>query len=369
MIPFLFIDTERVWRGGQDQLLTLLRGLSERGHAVHLVCPPDTLLEKRARAAGATVHPLSIPREIGVLPFLRLRAIISRARPQIMAFNTPRAILLGNLVSRRSSIRARIIFRRVNFPLHDSFITRLKYTWSIDCIVAISESIKQQLQAGGVPTELIRTIYEGLDLSSFPERKRVPGTAGADLWTVGTVASLSPEKGLSYLVKAASLIPHVASRMRFVIVGDGECRVDLEREVRERGLEKAFTFTGFQNQTLGYFGSFDVFVLPSLSEGLSSAILAAMATALPVIATNVGGIPELVQQGWNGLLVPPQNPVSLARAIQFLCGNPQEAYEMGQKGRKRMEEKFTLQRKILETEALCSSLLKGSAATPGDMHA
>jgi glycosyltransferase involved in cell wall biosynthesis len=369
MISFLFIDTERVWRGGQDQLLTLLRGFCDRRHQVHLVCHPKTLLEERARSAGAVVHPLSIPREIGVSSLVRLRRIISRLRPEILAFNTPRSILPGNLASRHSSVRVRIIFRRVNFPLGENFITRLKYTWGIDCIVAISDSIKQQLQAGGVPSSLIRTIHEGLDLSLYPERETAWTARGPDPIVVGTLASLSPEKGLTYLVKAASLIPYASFRLRFVIVGDGECRGDLERQVRQEGLESIFQFVGFQDQVLTYLNAFHLLVLPSLSEGLSSAILAAMAASLPVIATNVGGIPELVQHGHNGLLVPPRDPIALAEAIQILCDNPRQAREMGKRGRQRMEERFTLERKISETEELCYSLLQMPAPSPGAAHA
>jgi glycosyltransferase involved in cell wall biosynthesis len=182
---------------------------------------------------------------------------------------------------------------------------------------------------------------------------------------VGTVASLSPEKGLSNLVEAAALLPYPGTRVRFIIVGEGECRPDLEALVRARDLADAFEFKGFQAETLKCLYGFDLFVLPSLSEGLSSAILAAMAASLPVIATNVGGIPELVRHGHNGLLVPPGDPNSLAKAIQFLCDNPQEAREMGRRGRLRAEEEFTLARKILQTEALCASLLQKPAPTTG----
>lgn len=361
MIRFLFIDTERHWRGGQEQLLTLLRGLSGRGHDVHLVCHPRGLLEQRARQAGAVVHPLAIAREIGLLPFLRLRAVIRRTRADILAFNTPRAILLGNLASRPSSVKARIIFRRVNFPLRDNRITRWKYTWGIDCIVAISESIRQQLLAGGIPEHLIRMIYEGLDLAGYPERPAGRPAGAGDRLVVGTLASLSPEKGLPHLVRAAAIASRAGARLRFVIVGDGPCRRELEDLVRAEGVEDIFELVGFQDQVSGYLRAFDIFVLPSLSEGLSSAILAAMASSLPVIATDVGGIPELIRHGHNGLLVPAGDAQALAAAIRHLSAHPDEAREMGRRSRALMEERFTLERKIAETESLCYALLSRSA--------
>jgi glycosyltransferase involved in cell wall biosynthesis len=369
MISFLFVDAERVWRGGQDQLLTLLHGLILRGHQVNLVCYPGTLLEKRARAIGARVFPVAIRFQLGLLAMIRITRVLARCHPEVLAFNTPRPILVGSVASRFVPVRARIVFRRVNFPLRKSPITRFQYTWGIDCIVAISESIHGQLVAGGIPPPLIRTIYEGIDLSLYP-RKTAPNPhrEGGRI-VVGTVAHLSPEKGLRFLVEAAALVPSARSRLQFVIVGDGQCRAELEDLVREKGLSECFTFAGFQDRTIQSTRTFDMFVLPSLSEGLSSAILTAMACSLPVIATNIGGIPELVSDGVNGLLVPPGDPVSLAGAIQQLIDDPEGAFRMGLQGRKRAEEHFTLQRKIVETEQLCYSLLGNAGKSSSESHA
>ena len=365
MMSFLFVDTERVWRGGQDQLLTLLRGLSLRGHRLHLVCHPQTLLEERAREAMVTVHPLTVRSEVGPLCFLRMLWILSRVRPDILAFNTPRPILPGNLASRLAGVKARIIFRRVNFPLRKNMVSRLKYNWGIDCIVTVSESIRQQLQLDGVPGSRIRTIYEGMDLTPFPRREAPNPRRPGEPMVVGTVAYFSPEKGLCHLVDAAALIPNVHTRMRFVLVGDGACRRDLENQVRIRGLQDCFHFAGFQNRPAPYLSTFDCFVLPSLSEGLSSSILSAMAASLPVISTRVGGIPELIRNEENGLLVPPADPVALAQAIQRVADNPVEAFDMGRHGRLRAEKQFTLQRMILQFEQLCASFLPRPAPGSG----
>ncbi len=364
MISFLFIDTERVWRGGQDQLLSLLTGLIRRGHLVDLVCHPNTLLEKRARGAQVQVHPVSVGSEMDPIAFVRLWSVIRQIRPKILAFNTPKSILIGNLASRLTSVGARIIFRRVNFPLRRRYLARIKYTWGIDCIIAISESIRHQLEAAGIPQSRIRTIYEGMDLTPYPKRTSSAVRIAGKPAIVGTVAHLSPEKGLQYLIEAAALIPDVANRIRFVIVGDGKCRLPLEQQVRKRNLDECFEFIGFQDQPIEYLVTFDIFVLPSLSEGLSSAILTAMATSLPVVATRVGGIPELVRHEDNGLLVPPADPTALARAIERLVDSPEESHLMGQRGRLRLEEQFTLERKISETEELCSQLLRERASAP-----
>jgi len=360
MRTFLFIDSERTWRGGQAQLFTLIEGLHRRGHTIHLACFPGTTLEARSRVEGITVHPLAIRSEAGCLSLVRLLRTLRRTRPDILAFNTPRPILMGSLASMAAPVGATIIFRRVSFPLRHSRLSRLKYTWRIDRVIAISHSIKSQLEADGVPQSLIDVVYEGIDPAQYPLRPRAAAPPEGAPFTVGTVAALSREKGLDHLIEAASLIPNADGRIRYVIAGEGECREELERQARARGVQGSIRFLGFCEDIRRLLGTMDLFVLPSLSEGLSSAIIEAMASCLPVVASKVGGIPELVRDGDNGLLVPPADPPRLAEAIRRLAGNPEVSARMGLRGRRRVEESFTLDRKILETEKLCDTLLAHS---------
>jgi glycosyltransferase involved in cell wall biosynthesis len=359
MFSFLFIDTERVWRGGQEQLFTLIRGLHQRGHEAHLIHSPGSALAGRLKAIGASLYPLDIRSEIDPISLLRLYFIINRVRPDILAFNTPKAILIGTLASKFTSVGVRIIFRRVDFPLRRRFLSHFKYTWGIDGIITISDAIRNTLKSAGVPGSKITTIYEGIDLPLYPKtvRRHRPG----EPLVVGVVSHLTPEKGISYLVEAASLIPEANKNYRFVIVGEGACLPEIKELVQKKGLDN-FEFTGFRSDIPQLMSSFDIFAMPSLSEGLSSAILEAMASSLPIVASNVGGIPELVKDGENGLLSPPADPAALASAIQRLAENPEDSLRMGQNNRRQVEKKFTMDHKILKTEELCGSLLRARSS-------
>jgi L-malate glycosyltransferase len=361
MSIYLFIDTELVWRGGQEQLFTLARGLAQRGHEVHLAHQPNSAIGDRAREIGVFLHPTAIRSEIGLISLMRLYSLMKRIHPDIVGFNTPKPILMGAIASRIARAKIRIIFRRVDFPLR-GFFSRFKYTWGIEGVITISESIRNRLISGGVPAARITTIYEGIDLSIYPALERSSQTPLPVV--IGVVSHLSHEKGIDRLVEAAALIANAREKLRFVIVGQGACLRDLEDLVRAKGLEPIIQFTGFRSDIPQLMKTFDIFALPSLSEGLSSAILEAMACSLPVVASNVGGIPELVRHAVNGLLVAPGNPAALAEAIQKLANNPEERLRIGQVNRRQVEEHYTMEQKIENTEKLCSSLLERGRKAP-----
>ena len=174
---------------------------------------------------------------------------------------------------------------------------------------------------------------------------------------VGTVAHLSAEKGHRILLEAVAQIVSKFPAVVFVLVGRGELMPQLQEQVRKLDIEDHVIFTGFRNDSEALTKEFDIFCLPSLSEGLSSAILVAMANSLPVIATQVGGIPELVVDGETGLLVPPNDAHRLASALRQVLDSESLRRRMGQAARRRVEKNFTLKRKLDQTEQLYRALL------------
>jgi glycosyltransferase involved in cell wall biosynthesis len=175
---------------------------------------------------------------------------------------------------------------------------------------------------------------------------------------VGVVAHLSPEKGHVTVLKAAARLRERFPDVTYVLVGGGERRQLLEERARALNVADRVLFTGFRKDSDAMMREFDVFCLASLSEGLSSAILAAMARPLPVVATRVGGIPELVVDGNTGLLVPAGRPDKLAEALAKVLSSSSLRRRMREAGRRRVAEYFTLDRKLDETERLYLELAR-----------
>ncbi len=355
-LKILYVDTDREWRGGQEQLLTLMLGIKERQHQVSLAAPSDCLLSSKAREWGIETFPFAQRSELSPWALFQLWNILGKRDFDIIHLNGPRALLAGGVASKLCGVPLRVCSRRVNFPLK-SPLSHLKYNWMQESVVTVSISICQTLIDGGIRPDLIHVIYEGVDLAWLDSQQPEPLADVNHRLVVGTVAHLSPEKGHRTLLEAAARIVSKVPDVHFVFVGRGELMSELDEMIQELGIQNHVLLTGFRSDSEALMKRFDIFCLPSLSEGLSSAILVAMASRLPVIATQVGGIPELVIDGETGIVVPPNDPDQLAEALCKVLGSCELRQRMGQAGRQRIEESFTLERKLQETESLYSHLL------------
>jgi glycosyltransferase involved in cell wall biosynthesis len=212
------------------------------------------------------------------------------------------------------------------------------------------------LIAEGVPAERTVTVHEGIDVDHILAAPLVDVHQAFFLPhgspVVGNIAALVPHKGQRHLIEAAHLVVQKLPDVRFVILGEGELREALERLVREYHLEKHVLLPGFRTDVLGCLKSFDVFVMSSVTEGLGTSLLDAMACSRPIIATNAGGIPEVVDEGVTGLLVPPRDHTAMADAIISLIGDGRRRRTMGDRGFARVNEKFTVERMIAGTAAV-----------------
>jgi glycosyltransferase involved in cell wall biosynthesis len=245
--------------------------------------------------------------------------------------------------------------RRVDFHLRQNSFSRWKHR-QVDCFICASEAIRQMLVADGVPPERTVTVHEGIDVDHV--RSAPPVNVHEAFWlphrapVVGNVAALVPHKGQRHLIEAAHLVVQQMPDVRFLILGEGELRDMLERHVRDHHLEKHVFLPGFRTDVLGCMKSFDLFVMSSVTEGLGTALLDAMACGTAIVATRTGGIPEVVEDGATGRLVPPRDHAAMAQAILALLRDDEQRRRMGEAGLARVQTRFSVERMVAETAAV-----------------
>jgi glycosyltransferase involved in cell wall biosynthesis len=356
-LRILYCDTDKVWRGGQEQLFGLMTGMKARGHVVWLAADKSSALFQRASEAGMTAVGLHQWNEVSPSAFLRIWNILRTEPFDVVHSNTPKSLFAAGLAAKMAGTPAVFCSRRVDFPLR-SQLSAWKYNWTTDRILTVSSSIKETLTRAGVKSSKVEIVYEGVDLAWIDEQSAPPMIQPDQELVVGTVAHMSPEKGHADLLEAIHLLRPRFPASHFYFVGDGKLKMDLVQRAERLQVDENITFTGFRSDSEALMKQFGIFCLPSLSEGLSSAILAAMANRLPVVSTSVGGIPELVLDGVTGLLVPPRDPGRLAAALEKLLGDSDLRRKMGEAGRRRIEEHFTLEQKLSCTEKSYLRLLR-----------
>src|SRR5262245_11548500 len=350
----LHIDTARTWRGGQNQVMNTLMGLRALGHRTMLVAHSEGELRQRAKE-GLDLLPLAPRTEMDLTAAWRLARIIKRLKPDIVHAHDPHGVAMAALALSMSTQQRKpplVAARRVDFHLKGNALSRWKYR-QVDCFVCASDAIRQMLIGDGVPSARTVTVHEGIDIERVEAAE--PADLHGEFWLphhapiVGNVAALVGHKGQKHLIEAARLVLPQVPDARFVIAGEGELRPALERQIKDHHLEKHVLLAGFRPDVLSLHKAFDVFVMSSVTEGLGTSLLDAMAAGKPIVATRTGGIPEVVVDGETGLLVPPRDHDALADAIVRLLKDVELRRGMGEAGRARARALFSTERMVQNT--------------------
>jgi len=322
------LDTGRTWRGGQGQVLLLMRELCRAGIEQELLAPAGPLLEK-ARAEGLATRRWESHGELDLPAVLAARAALAAFAPDVAHLHSAHAHALGVPAARAARVPAVVVSRRVDFRIGGNPLSRLKYLLPVDRYFCISEGVRRAMLASGVAEERLALVPSGVDLAEV----EAEGAAGApdlrgwlglpaDAEIVGTVASLAPHKNHALLLEAAPAVLAARPRAHFVWFGDGECRGTLERRRAALGLAERVHLPGFRADAKALMRQFDLFVLASYLEGLCTSLLDAQALGVPIVATAVGGVPEVVHDGVSGRLVSALEPAALAAAILGALADP-----------------------------------------------
>jgi L-malate glycosyltransferase len=361
----LHVDTARTWRGGQNQVLLTVNGLRSIGHRAALVAHPDGELRRRA-AEGLELIPLAPRTEMDLSAAWKFSRLLKRVDPDVVHAHDPHGVAMSALAlslvagsARGRPVPPLVASRRVDFHLKGNSFSRWKYR-QVDCFIAASEAIRKMLVADGVDADRTVTVHEGIDvdhvLAAPPVNVHEAFFLPHGAPVVGNVAALVPHKGQRYLIDAAHLVVQQLPDARFVILGEGELREHLEKQVHEHHLEKHVWLPGFRTDVLGCIKGFDLFVMSSVTEGLGTSLLDAMAASRPIVATTAGGIPEIVADGVTGLLVPPRDHGALAAAIVRMLKDDAARRRLGDAGFARVNDRFTVERMVENTANVYSRI-------------
>jgi len=378
--PRVLILTVGFTVGGAEQLiLTTAPRMQRDGFEITVACLKGWgLLGDELEARGVRAVALGARGIWDLRAFGRLLSVLRRDRIQILRGHLFWANLVARIVGRIASVPVVVTTHHDTFdemPLHHRLAERITAPMS-DVVTTCSEEVRRQaIELFGLRPGLVRTLRNAIEIpeavpdTTARDRVRRELGASADDLLVGTLGRLvEPKKGLAIFLAAARLLSRDFPRIRFAIVGEGPARADLEERAAREGVSHCTLFPGLRRDVPEVMRALDLFVQPSLWEGFGITLLEAMAVGTPVVASRVGGIPEVIADGAEGLLVPPGDAPALASACAQVLRNRERAARMGKAGIERVGAEFGVERLVREIETMYREILDRSRGLP-DAHA
>ncbi|MCX7569517.1 glycosyltransferase [Tumebacillus sp. DT12] len=349
--------------GAEQHLIGLVNNLDTHQFHPQVAVFYEGEFSARVRRLGIPITVLKSGRKEwgGLHP---VRDLINDWRPHVIHTHGVRANLIGRLANRQAGYPARLIttvhsILALDYPMYWKrllFASFERLTWPfVHHFILVSRAMKEEHLKKGLPESKLSVVHNAIELPEQPQ-EHVPETSlrellgvGDDVTIVGTVARLHTVKGHTYLLQAIQKVVAEDQNVVFPWFGDGDLYEELQAEAKALGVERYIKMLGFRQDVPDLLPQLDVFVLPSLSEGLSVALLEALAVGVPAIATAVGGSPEVIDSGEDGLLVPPADPEELAQAICLLVKDKELRLRMAKAGQEMVYRRFTLPRLVRET--------------------
>lgn len=362
--------------GAETKLLELIKKLDRSRFAPAVAnVGPGGPLESAFKELDCPVHDFRRRHRFDLHPFRQLYRLIRQQRIQVVQTTLFWADFAGTLTAHLAKAPVILSWETVSHEgnqFHHKWHQRAGYRFAMrfaSGVVAVSNEIKTSLmQRRNLPAAKVHVIPYGVDLQRFSANGAMD-TARHELQldpqqvVIGVVARLEKVKGHEYFIAALRKVVDRYPNAVAVLIGDGEQRPHLEALMAQHSLQAHLRFLGFRNDVQHLLRAIDLLVLPSISEGLPNVILEAMACGKPVVASNVGGIPEAVRPGQNGLLVAPRDVDGLAQAMEQLVALPEKRRELGQQGRRIVEQEFSLQSQVSRFEQLYESLYRAATRT------
>ena len=347
---FTILHTEwsEGWGGQEIRILLEMRAHRRQGHGVYLLCPPRTKLADEAGGIGIEVIPYKIRSPWEPKSILRIKNLIRDLKIDVLHTHSSVDSWAGGLAGRWAKVPVLVRTRHISVRVRRPWLNRIYYL--PDAIITTGEHIRRELlQTHKIPAERIVSIPTGADLGRFHpgppdlELKKRMGLP-IDSPVITLVAVLRAQKRHELVIAAAAEVIKVFPQARFLFVGDGPGRNRVEQEIKKAQLEAQILMTGYREDIPAILSFTDLGIISSVAEGIPQFLFQIMAMGKPVIATEVGGIPEIVTSGVTGVLIPPEDPAALAKALVQVLGDPGSARRLGEEGRRLVEKEYTVEK-------------------------
>ncbi len=354
-LKVLHLISSRGLYGAERIVINLAAAMDRRCFVPHLALlrvgnSPNTELIDAAREKQAGTHIVSCRKWIDMKALRQVRQLIEQERVDIVHCHEMKGRLYGLLAA--AGTKTRLITTNHNWIRSGLLVTCFEaldafYIRFFPKIVAVSPGVRDLMRRYLVPGGKIHVIINGIDMNEFRkdmaagDKIRKEFDIDRKIPVIGAFGRISPEKGQKYFISAAARVLEVFPETRFMIVGDGFQEQAMKEHAARLGVSDRVIFTGFRKNISEFYSALDLFALPSILEGTPMALLEAMSTELPVIATNVGGVGRIIKNGENGLLVPPANSKELADAIIRLLRNSAEANRLAKNAFRTILKKYS----------------------------
>lgn len=342
MLPLRILHSESSggWGGQEHRTFKEMMALRARGHLLELVCVPHARLGERLASEGFAVHTVPMRSGMDLPAVFALRKILKQGQFDVLNTHSGRDSLLAGMAARIAGTPLIVRTRHLALPI----TSRATYTWLPHKVIAVSDWVRLYLVSEGVREKNIETIHTGIVKAGHDSpstlRDELGLTEGDTL--AGTVAIIREKKGHADLIRAARVLIERRPNLHFALAGDGPLFDEIRASVHTQGLDKNIHFLGLRSDIPNVLAGFDFFVLPTYQEALGTAFIEAMSAGLAVIGTSVDGVPEVIEHGVNGLLIPARDDLALQTAILRLTDSPDERRRMGDAGRRITQTRFSV---------------------------
>jgi glycosyltransferase involved in cell wall biosynthesis len=347
---FTILHTEwsEGWGGQEMRILSELKIHQRMGHRLYLLCPPGTRLGREAAALGIRVFSRKIRQPWDLWSIRKIKHLVRELGVEVLHTHSSVDSWAGGLAGRWAKVPVLVRTRHISVRVRRPWLNRIYYL--PDAIITTGEHIRRELlQTHKILAERIVSIPTGADVRRFhpgPPDLELKKRLGLpiDSPVITLVAVLRAQKRHELVIAAAAEVIKVFPQARFIFVGEGPGRNRVKQEIKKAQLESQILMTGYREDIPAILSFTDLGIISSVAEGIPQFLFQIMAMGKPVIATEVGGIPEIVTSGVTGVLIPPEDPAALAKALVQVLGDPGSARRLGEEGRRLVEKEYTVEK-------------------------